>query len=294
MRATRVFTAFFFVSILCGCGTITNVVEMGGHVLDGTAFLYKTKVVYRDNAVSSKAKFEFKVVQAKDGTQGAQFSCKEMPELLFYAKLREGENEDDFELSAMRFLAGSIGGWVEFYCGLKGSSSLKPAGAPNAEFTLSDVKTTAITNAALRRNASTIYGERALEIMRGRQNRILAYTAYMKEKDAPDFKNKKEFEKYWEEQLLPETVSKKRRPAAYNEIKTEKKDFVLAEDVKWNSKYSEEYFPENLRTLRNSGSLLRDWEEAFAWFYLEYNWDKILDYLYEQKNLVRVKPKVKN
>jgi hypothetical protein len=52
--------------------------------------------------------------------------------------------------------------------------------------------------------------------------------------------------------------------------------FVRADSINWNRSYTERAFPEELWEYRNSGALLRDWEEAAAWIYVEYAWDSII------------------
>jgi hypothetical protein len=86
------------------------------------------------------------------------------------------------------------------------------------------------------------------------------------------------FEQYWMPHLFPELVSKGTQPHGW----TEKNDiFVMADSVNWNQSYTQRVFPEELWEFRNSGALLRDWEEAAAWIYLEYAWDSIIASLNE-------------
>ena len=46
---------------------------------------------------------------------------------------------------------------------------------------------------------------------------------------------------------------------------------VVGSDIAWSIDYTEAVFPENFRALRNSGTLFRDYEEAFELFYSFYN-----------------------
>jgi hypothetical protein len=88
------------------------------------------------------------------------------------------------------------------------------------------------------------------------------------------FSNQKEFENHWKRRLFPELVSAKARPADYS---TENAEWGRADSVNWNRTYTEHLFPEELWEYRNSGALLRDWEEALPWIYMEYSWDSIID-----------------
>jgi hypothetical protein len=48
-------------------------------------------------------------------------------------------------------------------------------------------------------------------------------------------------------------------------------------------------FPEALRPLRDSGAMLRDWEEASAWIYLEYSWESLLESFYTERDFTKIK-----
>jgi hypothetical protein len=90
-----------------------------------------------------------------------------------------------------------------------------------------------------------------------------------------NFVSEKQFELYWKNILFPELASRKNRPPVYNENDAE---WVWASDVRWNVNYTRQLFPEELWELRNSGALLRDWEESISWIYFEYAKDFIFKY----------------
>jgi hypothetical protein len=94
--------------------------------------------------------------------------------------------------------------------------------------------------------------------------------------NAPLNLNLKDFEKYWETVFFPELVSKKKRSGGWT---LEGDVFKKADDIDWNTGYTERVFSEELVPVRNSGTLLRDWEEALPWLYMEYNWDRITGFL---------------
>jgi hypothetical protein len=104
--------------------------------------------------------------------------------------------------------------------------------------------------------------------------------------NAPEGMNRSGFEQYWKPVLLPEMASRKKRPPDW---KQEGDSFVWAEDVRWNTGYTERVFPEELRPVRNSGTLLRDWEEAINWIYWEYEWESIVQALARETVLPRTK-----
>jgi hypothetical protein len=144
-----------------------------------------------------------------------------------------------------------------------------------------------ISSGKIRRSESRITGSEALTSLRNRHERILALTEWMRGREGtPAFFNHQAFENYWRPILLPETVSKNQRPPEYN---TKNARWARAEDLRWNVVYTESLFPEELWILRNSGALLRDWEEALEWIYGEYSWKKIEGYLSGEISLKRIK-----
>jgi len=95
-------------------------------------------------------------------------------------------------------------------------------------------------------------------------------------KAAPKDMDIEKFEKYWKPVLFPELVSRKYRPAGWQQ---ENDQWNRAESINWNKTYTERLFPEELWEIRNSGTMLRDWEEALDWIYNEYEWDRIQETL---------------
>jgi subtilase family serine protease len=100
-----------------------------------------------------------------------------------------------------------------------------------------------------------------------------------------EFSSRNDFEDYWKPRLFPELVSNRKRPPEYT---ANTGGWVRADSVSWNSAYTEFLCPEELWELRNSGALLRDWEEALPWIYMEYSWDYIIKSL-NGINLLKVK-----
>jgi hypothetical protein len=113
---------------------------------------------------------------------------------------------------------------------------------------------------------------------------------WMKEQqNLPGFADQAAFEAYWKPILFPEILKAKERPAAWTADQTlDRGPWVLGEDVKWNRVYTEAIFPEELWLVRNSGTLLRDWEEAAGWIYLEFEWDHIIELLSGEIELTKI------
>jgi hypothetical protein len=134
----------------------------------------------------------------------------------------------------------------------------------------------AITSGALRRDDTVIKGEEALGILRNRLNRIKVLTEWMAQSSyARPSATQKDFEDYWRALLLPETVPKKKRPARYSAENAALTAYT--EGYRWNTAYTALLFPTDeapdnaeLAKMRDSGALLRDFDEAVLWIYVQY------------------------
>jgi hypothetical protein len=62
-----------------------------------------------------------------------------------------------------------------------------------------------------------------------------------------------------------------------------------AEDIRWNTSYTRRILPEALWGIRNSGTLLRDWEEALEWIYTECYWTSITEMLAKETVLEKTR-----
>jgi hypothetical protein len=117
-------------------------------------------------------------------------------------------------------------------------------GTGQAEFSIDGPKTFCdVTGGVVKQKDSRLDGSRAQDVLRARQQRISAVCAWMKSFGAPTYDGQKQFESYWQPVLSGEAL------------------------------------PEELAVLRDGGVLQADWEEASAWFYIEYNLENIVEQL---------------
>jgi hypothetical protein len=103
------------------------------------------------------------------------------------------------------------------------------------------------------------------------------------------FSTPADFEAYWKPLLFPELSKPRDRPAAWAGACADAGPWETGEDIRWSVPYSEALLPEQLRPLRNSGTLLRDWEEAADWIRLEFEWDAIVKFLSGKIELTKIK-----
>ncbi|MDR1147143.1 MAG: hypothetical protein LBK66_00770 [Spirochaetaceae bacterium] len=255
--------------------------EKAGRFLDGTAFPGKAVKTYKNSAGLT-----FSIFSPKDGERYGILALSAAPYIQFYCT--EPDEAGLFFITRLHFLFSNLDGWMEgdmdvSGTGVSGTGSLAGTGnfSINGELTIGN-----ITRGSIKRRDRHLSGEQALTELRNRSERIAALTGWMKEQTTP--RNEpgilvplKHFENYWQPILLPETVKAKLRPIGFNALNSagSNAQYTYGQDIKWNSTYTQELLPEQLRSLRDSGSLLRDWEEAAAWFYIYYNWDTIIKML---------------
>jgi hypothetical protein len=252
-------------------GGCAGLVEIGGRALDGSAFGEKTLESYR----AAEDGLRVRRIRRKGGETFIAITLEEMPNL----RLTGGESgpEGGFYLDALDFFCSSQNGWNEFSRELSGSGTLRPAGT-GAVLRLDGAPLALdISGGKIRRKNARISGDQALQSLRYRQERIGALTEWMHTRGGtPEFADQGAFEEYWRPLLFPELAAAKKRPAAWNDGEAR---WVRGEEVNWNRAYTEKLLPEELRPVRDSGALLRDWEEAAGWIYFQYNWDRILESL---------------
>ena len=269
--------------LLGGC---VSLVENAGRVLDGSAFAEKKIAVYRTAKKSRSSEgIELREMRNKTGERSVVITLDRFPTI----KIRGNAPDDsgEFSLTALDYLGGSYNGWNEYSLELYGQGTMT-LGETSATMSIpQESETVQISWGRIRRYDTRITGNEALTLLRNRHERILALTEWMNSLDgSPKGLSLDDFERHWKPVLFPETVSRKKRP---DDWQREDDQWVRAEDIRWNAGYTERVFPELLRNIRNSGTMLRDWEEAIGWMYYVYEWDRILGQLAEETVLGRVK-----
>jgi hypothetical protein len=264
-----------------GCSSLVN---LGGRALDGSAFNEKTLTRYRSLAKEGLGELELREVLPKEGNSYFTVSPGLMPALVFVGSAPQAGS---FRLDSLRFLSPNLVGWNEFTRELSGGGLLRVEGDRAVLRLEGPVDPLDINGGKIRQKDTRLSGEQALQALRNREDRIAALTQWMHSRErVPAFTGQREFEKYWKPILFPELVSRRKRPETWSETGAL---WARAEDVRWNLSYTEMLFSGELQKIRNSGTLLRDWDEAAAWIYLEYEWDKIISLLGEEIQFIKIK-----
>ena len=292
------------IMLLSAC---SGMVRTGGEFLEGSA--RETELArYRSAETGSgkkKKAVEIRELILEDERWVLEISSGEWPGLLLRGSMPAGNGS--FEFYEARVLSPHANGWNEFILDISGNGNFNnPLKAGGVLLIDGEIERIQIKSGKIRLKSSRFTGNSALTALRNRRERILALSEWMSEYmeqfvqssqlyqaefsdqpaairsalgDSYGFSEQKEFEKFWKPLLFPELASGSRRPPEYS---TANAEWRRADSIRWNLSYTENLFPEELsgvtqfREYRNSGALLRDWEEALPWIYMEYAWDMII------------------
>ena len=272
---------FIVIFLYIGCSTF---VEGAGRALDGSAFAEKKVAVYRTEK-NAAFPVEIRGMQNKAGEISYIITLSQFPAMNI--RVTAPENDGTVSLMSMNYLGGNTNGWNEYQLDLFGNGKLL-LNETSAAFSVQDkIEQVQISWGRIRRYDNRITGDEALTGLRNRRERIIAIAENMNGiENAPVGIAGRDFEKHWKSLLFPEAVAKKKRPENWQQ---ENDQFVKSEGIRWNTGYTERTFPKLLREIRNSGTMLRDWEEAAEWLYIEYEWKRITEQLSHETVLTKVK-----
>ena len=271
---TKLLTVCAVVILCAGC---VSLVEKTGQVLDGSAFTEKKTALYRTEKDKDAQDMSLSVAENKNGEQSIIINIDKYPMMKLRASF-PGQTSD-FHLVSLEYLGGNIHGWNEYTLEMAGAGSLALTETEAVLSINGEIEPVQITAGRIHRYDTRITGGEAVTSLRNRRERIAAVTEWMSTLNAPERKTIRDFEKYWKPVLFPETVSGSKRPSGW---KREGDQFQRAEDIRWNTGYTERVFPHELKEVRNSGTLLKDWDEALSWIYMEYEWKNITELLSKQ------------
>jgi hypothetical protein len=273
-----------FVLLFGGC---ISVMEKAGRAIDGSASSEKKVSVYRAYKKKGAAEdITVTVIKNKTSEQSVLITMEKYPMMRLLGSMPDENGV--FFLNSLEYLSGSVHGWNEYSMEILGSGFLSFGETCVMEIS-GDIEQIQISSGRIQRYDTRLTGTAALTSLRNRNERITAATAWMAALDTPEkqkINDIKSFETFWKPVLFPELVSKKKRPDGWL---NEGDIFVKAEDIRWNTGYTGRIFLEDLNPVRNSGTLLRDWEETLSWIYLSYEWENIKDILSQKIVLQSVK-----
>jgi hypothetical protein len=259
------------------CGNCASLVEKSGRLLDGSASAEKITAIYTTANVPGNEAVEIQIIRNKAGEYSFLLLLKKHPAIKLRGSMPDEKNE--FYLTSLDYLGGNRHGWNEYRLDLFGTGNLT-LGETSAVISFHpEIQPVQISSGRIRRYDTLITGGDALTNLRNRRERITAVVEWMASLNNPQEQSLDEFDKYRKPLLFPEMTAKKQR---HKDWRQEGDILVRAEGILWNTSYTERVFPEELWNVRNSGTMLRDWEEALEWIYFEYEWEKIKELLSHQ------------
>jgi hypothetical protein len=289
MRGKQAPVLLFLAWVLASGGCV-SLAEAGGRVLDGSAFAEKTLAVYREEPGRGT---RVDRLRDKAGQECIAIGLDAWPNLRIRGSIPD--REGNFFVTSLDFLSPNLRGWNEFTLELSGSGSFVEGysadGVQTAALHLrGPLETLDISEGKIRRGSARLSGAQALTALRNRRERIAVLARWMREQQGlPGFQDQAEFEAYWKPLLFPELSKPKNRGALWAAANVGAGPWVLGEDIRWSAAYTEAVFPGELWPVRNSGTLLRDWEEAAPWIRLEFEWDAIVAALSGKIELTKIK-----
>jgi hypothetical protein len=267
--AVKTVIVFLLTLFLSGCLSLT---EGAGEILEGK-FVYALRR-YRGPMTAPEGRGYQVLERAAKSGGGLDILIEAVPCITLKASVPD--KNGNFYLKSLDYLGGNSAGWVEFSMALSGGGTFVSWGYGATLRLRPPIEAALISGGKIRRGGTLLSGEDALRALNNRYERIQALTGWMRE--APQsFSVFEDFEAHWKPILLPELVPRKKRPPLYNT--GDEARWVMAEQVRWNTAYTEKILPEELRFLRDSGTLKRDWEESREWIFLIYAWDHIFNTL---------------
>ena len=254
-----------------GC---TLLAEQSGRLLDGSALAEKTleryrtesgdmelrRVLYRNAPSGEESGAEF--TGGETGAEGYVLTLKAWPTLRF-TFVREG---DALYPVAYTFLASGVSGWNEFTVELQGGGTLTAAGGDRLVLALDGPEETDLSSGGIRRFDTRLSGEAALSALRNRRERIAALAEWMAAYDRAAY----------EAAGTDASVHTVRRFTGRREF-----------EKRWKGPLFSAELPGNLKPLRDSETLLDDWEEASAWIHLVFEWDHIIQMITTPTTLIK-------
>lgn len=250
---------------------------------------------YKNDSSDKNYSVKIEIRKDKNGKEITVLSSKVIEPIFFSGNLKTDSSGDmEFDISSINFFTNWEGGWTEgegsvnakliFY---KENDRYRCKVLENYEFF-------EITKGSLRFQDQYYYDEKGLNSVKHKFDRIVAVNDFLKTReDAPDFFRNSTFlndgansHKLKTKEILfpeffPNSIIYKSKEY---EPKDPSSDLSIAETIVWNKIYTKKIMPENLRPIRDSGSMYRDFEETANLLFAEYNLKYFFEkFLVEQK-----------
>ena len=181
---------------------------------------------------------------------------------------RLAPDEVDIYLEEMHWFSNWSNGWTEARLPASGEMRLR---RNEEDWVISVVTAPQLaepSSASIRDGDEYLAGPRGVELFARRWARIRAVIALLKQKLPDQWFEPLSFQEAAGRFLFPEIYG-------YSVAPNPGYRTARAESITWNVDYTEANFPDNLREIRDTGTMLRDFEECPALWRLAFRWDEL-------------------
>ncbi len=242
----RLAILFIAVAALSGCAT------------------FSVQSAYRGEGASGQAPVRVELAKEINGARDVRVTWGALPEAVLRGQATaDGSGGWKIELLRLDWFNNWQDGWTEAGFVISGSFDLSQGGA-EAQILLTDKpEIDAPIVATIRYYDDYLNGDKALQQFTRRWNRIQAYAEFLRSRfDESWYSNQGSVRRF----LFPELYG-------YDQPPSPKHASVTVDSITWNTDYTKEVFPGNLRALRDSGTMLRDFQESQALWKLAFGWN---------------------
>lgn len=289
----KIIVFFLVVLIISGCSTLEA--------------KYDSETAYEIFKDSKKTESILKVKIDKKGNKFGELSSKLISPAVIIGEVIEDQTGDiNFIINSIKYLSNWPNGWTQGESEASGIIIFNKEDKGWGVNIKEDFEIWEATKGEIRYYDEYYRKESGLKKVNNRMKRINAVIEFLKKQEfveLPEFFGHVKFNSAYGKSLkntirpflFPETmgIDKLKRknlfPVDYNIPIMQKGDLIFKSGIFWRKSYTDSFFPDYLRELRNSGTLWRDYEEAIHLFYMLYNMDYYFKNVLQDASFIKVK-----
>lgn len=289
----KIIVFFLFFSISIGCTTLKA--------------KYDSEITYKIFRDSKKPESVIKIKIDKKGDKIGELSSQLISPAVIIGEIIEDQTGDiTFIINSMKYLSNWANGWTQ---GESEASGIIIFNKIDSEYKIiikEDFEIWEVKKGEIRYNDNYYRKESGLKKVSNRMKRISGAIEFLKNQDLvefPEFFGHVRFnstygislKKTIQPFLFPETIGfdklkrENQLPVNYQIPIKQKDDLAIGAGFVWRKSYTDAFFPDYLRELRNTGALWRDFEESIHLFYMLYNIDYYFKSVLQNASFIKVK-----
>lgn len=235
------------------------------------------------------------LVPGKDGGSTFRVRGDELGGATLTGEAKPDGDSWRLEVTGMDWFSNWSEGWSEARFAAEGELRLRPEGTTWLLDVDSMPRIESPTAASIRLYGDYYEGDKALALFTHRWDRIQAADSFLRQRfpDAWfDYAEQRKIHNWWDlftrrvvnfqesvrGFLFPELYGYPKESQVTGRVPLSRPDkgrYTRTESIDWDTAYTKENFPEELRALRDSGTMLRDFEEGSGLWRLDFCWDAL-------------------